>query len=237
MRQTDGGLEFVKTVAASGSALTIEPAAANVHDITLSANCTVTLGSPPAGFGCTLTLILRQDATGGRTVTWPGAVTWLGGMAPVLHSSASSLDLISLLTINGGTTWYGAQAVSPAPSFASAEVTTAEATSSSSYTDLTTTGPAATITVGPSGIAVVSFNAQFGTTTNMLMSVAVSGATTTAASDNWSIVSPSIAGGPMFGRTYTFTGLNPGSTTFTAKYRTGGSSGTFQRRTLSAEAK
>lgn len=229
------GEDTLHTVASSGSSLTVDIANGAVQDITLTANCTISLTSPAAGDAWGLTLLLRQDASGGRTVTWPGSVTWIGGVAPVLHSGASTFDFVTLITVDGGTTWYGAQAVSPAPSFAFAEVLSlgGESTSSTTFTDLATVGPSATITVGASGIAVVGFACQpvGGTPSSQYMSVALSGANTVAANDNWAL-----NGTGIIGRTYAFTGLTPGSTTFRAKYRVGSGTQTWIRRSLWAQA-
>jgi len=49
---------------------------------------------------------LHQDATGSRTVTWPGSVKWSGG-APTLTTTASAVDILVFESLNGGTTWYG----------------------------------------------------------------------------------------------------------------------------------
>jgi hypothetical protein len=239
LRPAGGGLETVNTVASSGSSKTLDLGDGNVHDVTLTAACTITLAGATSGKGCTMTLLLRQDGTGGRTVTWPGSVTWLGGVTPVLQSAASALDVITLFTLDGGTTWIGAQAVSPAPSFAFAEVLTSESTTSSSFADLATVGPAATVTVGPSGMVLVGWNCQFGTgTISGEMAVALSGANTLAANDNWALYNGSTAGnGHGMGRTYVFTGLTPGSTTFKAKYKSNsGGTYSFLRRSLWAQA-
>ena len=105
-----GTSETLHTVASSTSSLAINFATADVWDITLTANCTFTLAGATSGVPAGLTLLLRQDGTGSRTVTWPGSVTWLSGAVPVLHAAASSVDVVSLFTLDGGTTWYGAQA-------------------------------------------------------------------------------------------------------------------------------
>lgn len=102
-----GAQEELHTVAASGAAQTL-PATANVHDITLTANCTLTLPTVTSGKGCSISVILRQDGTGSRTVTWPGSVSWVNGTAPVLKTAASAVDVITLFTVDGGTTWGGA---------------------------------------------------------------------------------------------------------------------------------
>ncbi len=44
-------------------------------------------------------------SNGGANVTWPGSITWVSGTAPTLK--ASGLNLITLITRNGGTSWLG----------------------------------------------------------------------------------------------------------------------------------
>ncbi len=59
-------------MAASGSTETLDLATGNVHDVTLTANCTLTLTGATAGVACDMAILLRQDGTGSWTVTWPG---------------------------------------------------------------------------------------------------------------------------------------------------------------------
>ncbi len=110
VRTTDGGKEVVNAVAASGAAQTLDLALGNFHDVTLTANCTLTLAGATNGVGCSMALLLRQDATGSRTVTWPASVVWPDGVAPTLATAPSAVDIISLFTLNGGTTWFGSYA-------------------------------------------------------------------------------------------------------------------------------
>jgi hypothetical protein len=101
--------ETVSTNATSGAAATIDLANGNIHDLTLTANCTLTFSNPPAsGTSGTFTLFLNQDATGSRTVTWPASVKWAGGTAPTLTTTASRSDILVFTTIDAGTIWYGA---------------------------------------------------------------------------------------------------------------------------------
>lgn len=101
---------------ASGATATIDLVDGNVHNVTLTANCTFTFSNPPAsGTSGTFTLFLNQDATGSRTVTWPAGngtstpkVIWAGGTAPTLTTTASRTDVLVFTTIDGGMKWYGA---------------------------------------------------------------------------------------------------------------------------------
>jgi hypothetical protein len=106
----DGEGHTVNTVAASGTTETLDLASGNLHDVTLTDNCTFTFAGATAGVGCYLTLILRQDGTGSRTVTWPAEVEWPGGVAPTLSDGANEVDVLSFLSNDGGTTWFGLMA-------------------------------------------------------------------------------------------------------------------------------
>ena len=104
----DGEGHTVNTVAASGTTETLDLANGNLHDVTLTDDCEFTFAGATNGVGCYLTLILRQDGTGSRTVTWPGSVEWPDGEAPVLSTAANAVDILSFLSRDGGTTWFGA---------------------------------------------------------------------------------------------------------------------------------
>jgi hypothetical protein len=52
-------------------------------------------------------LILKQDATGGRTVTWPASVRWAGGTPPLVTPAANAIDIYAFITRNGGASWFG----------------------------------------------------------------------------------------------------------------------------------
>ena len=97
----------VHAVGSSGSALTVDASAAAgwVKTITLTANCTLTLTGAAAGRATTLELVLTQDATGGRTVTWPTAVKWPNDEAPILSAAAGAIDRVVLISYNAGVSW------------------------------------------------------------------------------------------------------------------------------------
>ena len=92
----------------SSTAYTVDLENGNVFEVTLTGNCTFTFSHPPAsGKAGSFTLILKQDGTGSRTVTWPASVKWPGGEAPTISSDASAVDVLVFLTRDAGTTWYG----------------------------------------------------------------------------------------------------------------------------------
>ena len=69
---------------------------ANVQSITLNtSNTAFTFSNGQAG--AVYKLILKQDATGSRTVTWPVSVKWPGGTAPTLTTTANAIDLVNIV--------------------------------------------------------------------------------------------------------------------------------------------
>jgi len=87
----------------SGTAITLALTNGTFQYITLTGNATITM--PTAAAGKSFILLLAQDATGSRTVTW-STVVWPGGTAPTITSTASKKDLFSFFS--DGTNWYGA---------------------------------------------------------------------------------------------------------------------------------
>jgi hypothetical protein len=65
---------------------------------TLTGNVTLTMTAPSGIPGAAVTLMLIQDGTGGRTVSWPSNVKWAGGAAPTLTAAAGSIDIFRFYT-------------------------------------------------------------------------------------------------------------------------------------------
>ena len=86
----------------SSTAITLALTNGTVQIITLTGNATITM--PTATSGKSFILLLKQDATGSRTVTW-STVVWPGGTAPTITATASKQDIYSFFA--DGTNWYG----------------------------------------------------------------------------------------------------------------------------------
>ena len=99
----------VHAVGNSGTALTLDASSPSgwTKTITLNANCTFTFIGAASGRATTLELVLTQDSTGNRTVTWPDTVRWPNNQAPVLSTPGGTADVVSLTTYNSGATWLG----------------------------------------------------------------------------------------------------------------------------------
>ena len=80
----------------SSYSVTIDWNNGNKQKITLAHNLTFTFTAPTTGVG-SFTLILTQDGTGSRTVTWPASVKWPGGTAPTLSTAPGYIDVVTCL--------------------------------------------------------------------------------------------------------------------------------------------
>ncbi len=101
--------ETSTTPTVSAGTLTLDLETGNVFEVTVTENVTtLTFANPPAsGRAGSCTLILRQDATGGRTLVWPGSVRWPAGDPPAISAAANAADVFAFVTRDGGATWYG----------------------------------------------------------------------------------------------------------------------------------
>jgi len=117
-----------------------------------------------------------------------------------------------------------------------ATVSTGQSTTSTSYVDLGTVGPVVTVATGTKAFVIMgSFQQNTNAGLGNRMSVAISGATTTAASDTNSFATESGNADDGFKGSYaTIMALTGGNNTFTAKYRTtaGGGTSNFSSRTV-----
>jgi hypothetical protein len=158
--------------------------------------------------------------------TPPGSGQVLG---IVLSSNASSSTPRAMRLFSSGTTMPSVPTT--------AVVATSQTTTSTSYTDLATSGPAVTATVSSSGSALIMLTAQLSNSNNnrtCWMGFAVSGATTVAAADAQSVnfLSANANASAQFTATYLVTGLTAGSNTFTAKYKASANTCTFVNRSI-----
>lgn len=95
---------YVETLysANTSTAITVDLTNGTVQNLTLTGNATITM--PTAVAGKSFIIILSQDGTGGRTVTW-STVSWPSGTAPTVTSTASKRDIFSFFS--NGSSWFG----------------------------------------------------------------------------------------------------------------------------------
>jgi hypothetical protein len=99
-------VETTTTASVTGSYI-IDLGSSTAFNLTLTGNTTFSFANVPSGGTVSFTAVLKQDATGGRTVTWPGTVKWSSGAAPTMTSTATKTDIYSFTTVDGGSTWFG----------------------------------------------------------------------------------------------------------------------------------
>lgn len=96
-------------VANTNTAYTVDLANGSLFVLTLTGNCTFTF--PAVVAGKSFMMLLKQDATGARTVTWPAAINpvkWPSSTAPTITATANKLD--KFVFTSDGTNWYGSVA-------------------------------------------------------------------------------------------------------------------------------
>jgi hypothetical protein len=95
---------YVETLYAAntGTAITVSLTNGTVQQLTLTGNATITM--PTAVAGKSFIIMLKQDGTGSRSVTW-STVVWPAATAPTITGTASKQDIYSFFS--DGTNWYG----------------------------------------------------------------------------------------------------------------------------------
>ena len=99
----------VTAIGNTGTSQAIALTSGTVYTATLNGNCTFTLSASNsvASRASSFTLILTNDATPGRTVTWSGGTFKFPGGSVTRTTTANAVDVWFFFTPNGGTNWYG----------------------------------------------------------------------------------------------------------------------------------
>lgn len=114
-------------------------------------------------------------------------------------------------------------------------IATEESTTSTSYTDLTTNGPAVTLATGSSAFVHIYSQLKNNTANvSTWVSFVISGSYTLAADDSLSLeFQPGSTNGfNRFGATFLITGITPGTSTFKLQYRVSSNTGSFALRRI-----
>ncbi len=92
----------------SSNVLTLDLKTAENFTVSLNANITtLTISNPQAtGLIQAFSILFTADGTV-RTITWPAAVKWPGGTAPTMTGTNTKKDLLTFMSVDGGTTWIG----------------------------------------------------------------------------------------------------------------------------------
>ena len=100
--------EEAVTVTQGSGTVTLDLAQGNFFEFTLTENVTGWTFSNPAASGTASSWIIKitQHASSAKTVAYPAAIKWAGGTDHVMSTATGSIDIVSMFTIDGGTTVY-----------------------------------------------------------------------------------------------------------------------------------
>lgn len=102
-----GGI-FGPTVAVTAGEINVSKGACFTK--TISAATTISFTGVPANKTACISLILTNG--GSKQVVWPSSMKWPDGTPPEL--SSSGIDVLTFITADGGTTWYGTLSIKAA---------------------------------------------------------------------------------------------------------------------------
>ena len=95
----------VSNAAVTGT-FTLDFSTANFFDLILTGNTTISPSGVPANTRMvSATLVAKQDATGGRTITWPAGTKYAGAVSPPATTNANAVDIWSIMTYDAGNTY------------------------------------------------------------------------------------------------------------------------------------
>lgn len=105
--------ESVKAIDARENVVVLNLNEANVFNITLRKNV-VNISFdhlPEADLAYSCVLVLKQDSIGNRKVVFPENVFWSFNEVAVLATKPGHADVITLMTVDGGETYYASHAL------------------------------------------------------------------------------------------------------------------------------
>ena len=100
--------EEAVTVTQGSGTVTLDLAQGNFFEFTLTENVTGWTFSNLASSGTASSWIIKitQHASSAKTVAYPAAIKWAGGTDHVMSTATGAIDIVSMFTIDGGTTIY-----------------------------------------------------------------------------------------------------------------------------------
>jgi hypothetical protein len=105
----ESSYDQLKTSITATSTTNIDCADGNIFNLDLNVSIsTLTFSNVPANTKAfMMTLLVKQGTSGVETITWPASVKWPNGTAPTITAVANKVDIVSLITYDGGTNWLG----------------------------------------------------------------------------------------------------------------------------------
>ena len=117
LETTSSGISVTGNVVYSGGSLTVEGSLTDgatiswdvttdpIAKVTLAGNRTLAAPDNPLGSGQYISLLVIQDGTGSRTLTWNSIYEFKDDTAPTLTTTATKADLFTFRYYSGSTKW------------------------------------------------------------------------------------------------------------------------------------
>jgi hypothetical protein len=97
--------EATSNVSSSSGTLTLDLENGNIFNVTVNENITTLTVSNPPSTGRAGGFLLILNFTSSYSISWPASFSFPNSSYPAL--STSGVDILSFLTVNAGSTWYG----------------------------------------------------------------------------------------------------------------------------------
>lgn len=98
---------YFSVTGASSTAIDVSSGSTVLLSLDASINTLTFNNVPAAPKVSSLNMFITQAGGGSKTITWPNSVKWAGGTAPVLSTTATRVDVVTLVTYNSGSSWFG----------------------------------------------------------------------------------------------------------------------------------
>jgi len=104
--------KVVSTGTITNSFFNLDVSSANIYDITLGLNTTITLTgyNTTSGWARPITLIVRQPSDSNGTLCKTMIVNnsiFTDGQKPILSKNANNIDVLTFWSVDGGTSYFG----------------------------------------------------------------------------------------------------------------------------------
>lgn len=101
--------ELLTSLNVSQNYTTLSLAEGNVKLLVLNSSTNIEFALPSIDrqIAWNLSVVVKQDAIGGRQVIWPNNVKWTNGVKPFVSAIPNSVDIFSFISVDQGEVWYG----------------------------------------------------------------------------------------------------------------------------------
>ncbi len=98
-----GNIDAGLNVLTDGATITVDTSLGGHHTVTIAASRIMAFTNVKAGRK--FTVAVKQGGVGWFLITWPAAVKWPSGVAPVLTNTPAKTDIFAFT--DDGTNWFG----------------------------------------------------------------------------------------------------------------------------------